>query len=313
MCGRVLVTGGAGYIGCVLSSRLLEKGYHVRVFDKLCYGRRGLENILDRIELIEGDVREFDSGVLDGVDSVIHLATYSPEPSEPSRGDPNTDVNTRGTLNVASACNQKNVMRFIMASSCAVYGGLHQPDSLSTEEDAVNPLGSYSKSKHAAENSLMQLTGGGFCPVILRVGSVYGVSPKMRYDLMVNGFVKDAFESGELTLYGRGGDYHPLVDVRDAADAFMACLEAPEKIVCGEVFNIVHENLSALKLAETIKEELEPKKDIKINFKESDKPVKTLQMSGEKIRKTLGFTPEKNIKEPITEIWSMLESPDAIT
>src|SRR6478672_2550068 len=216
---RVLVAGGAGYIGCVLCERLLARGYRVRVLDRLWWGEQPLAAIRHRIELVEADVRELPAGALDGVDAVMNLAGLSNDPTAEYDPEANWQMNALASETLGNACTERGIERLVFASSCSLYDGL--PSGMHDESAPIAPHGAYATSKRYGEEALLGLIDSGLCPVILRNGTVYGFSPRMRYDLVVNTFVKDALLQERLLLHGGGWMWRPLVDVRDVSDAMI--------------------------------------------------------------------------------------------
>src|SRR2546425_2081391 len=222
----ILVTGGAGYIGCVAIRQLLDKGEAVRVFDKLYFGDEGLAEVGDKLDLVQGDLRTLDPAVLDGCNAVIHLAGLSNDPTAEFNPKANHEINTVGTEVVARACKERGVSRFVFASTCSIYDlGFYAPDFLRDEESEVRPRAAYAVSNYDAERILLKLADENFCPVILRQGTVYGWSPRMRYDLVVNTFVRDAISRGCLMVNAGGGMWAPLGDVSELARAMIGCVE----------------------------------------------------------------------------------------
>src|SRR3954471_20217289 len=220
----ILVTGGAGYIGSVLTQRLLDRGYRVRIVDRLYWGRSPLAGVIDRIELIEADVRDMAATAMDGVEGVIHLAGLSNDPTAEYDPEANWQMNAIATETLARNCVERDVERLVFASSCSLYDGL--PPGMHDETAPIHPRGAYATSKRFGEEALLAQVPEGLCPVILRNGTVYGHSARMRFDLVVNTFVKDALLRGRLSLHGGGWMWRPLVDVRDVADAMIAAMEA---------------------------------------------------------------------------------------
>ena len=301
--GLVLVTGGAGYIGAVLVPMLLERGYQVRVLDRLYWGRRPLAPVLDQIELIHGDVREVDARVLEGVAAVVHLAGLSNDPTAEWAPEANWQMNAVATEHLADACLAAGVHRLTYGSSCSVYDGL--PGGRVHDERAeVEPRGAYSTSKYYGEQRLIERAGPAFCPVILRQGTVYGFSPRMRYDLVVNTFLKDALTKGRLAMHGGGWMWRPLVDVSDVARAHIAALEAPENRVRGETFNILNDNYQIRQLAMLVAGSAQlfghP-----VALEEADLPpfVRDYRCSSRKAEERLGFTADVT---PLASIADML-------
>jgi nucleoside-diphosphate-sugar epimerase len=290
----ILVTGGAGYVGTVVVRELLSKGYTVKVFDKLIFGDEALEKFKKRIELIRGDIREFNDEVLDGVSGVVHLAGFSNDPMADYNPKVNTDVNTLGTKVVAEACARKGINRFIYASSASLYDqGISGEITLQDENSPVSPSGPYSSSKYAGEIELLKIMENypNFCPVILRMGTIAGYSPKMRFDLCVNIFVREAFLNKKIFVFCKGQQWRPLVDVNDVARAYVACMEADDEKVKGQIFNLAYDNYQMIELAHRVKHALKgvvDDLDIEIDYNENvvDRNYK---VSGKKIEEVLGF------------------------
>ena len=237
---KILVTGGAGYIGCVLVEELLKKCYDVRVLDTFYFGKdplnnlsEGFENIEDRVDILQKDIRHTTKKDLDGISCVVHLAGFSNDPTAEYRPDLNNSINIDGTEIIAKICREKGIKKLTYASSASIYDqGMEflGKEELLDESSKVNPKAAYSVSKYAGEQILLELAGKKkFSPVILRQGTVYGFSHRMRYDLVVNTFVKNAFKKGIITLDNGGEMYRPIVNVRDVARAHIACLEALKK------------------------------------------------------------------------------------
>lgn len=234
----VAVTGGGGYIGSVLVGRLLDRGYAVRVIDTFLWGEAVLAPLAEHLDIMRADIRQLTPRHLEGVQAVIHLAGLSNDAMADYAPQANWSINVEGTRRVVDAAVQASVQRITVGSSASIYDGL-DPQVVCDEGASVRPLGPYSTSKHVAEAVVLGAEGG-VCPVVLRQASVYGFSPRMRLDLVVNTFVKDALLTGRLTLHGDGTSWRPLVDIRDVADAHIACLEATEEAVRGQIFNVVH-------------------------------------------------------------------------
>jgi len=296
----ILVTGGAGYLGCVLVRELLNKGEAVRVFDKLFFGDEGLDEVRDKIELIQGDLRYFDEAILDGIDSVIHLAGLSNDPTAEYNPKANHEMNTVATESLAKTCKRRGVRRFVFASTCSIYDkGLYAEDFLLDETSEVAPRAAYAVSNYEAERILLAMADETFCPVIVRKGTLYGFSPRMRYDLVVNTFVKDALMNGALKVFCGGEMWRPLVDVTDAAKAYICCVEAPEHKVRGQVFNLVYKNYRILELAHWVREAFKPIRTLEIEVDYSHYRARSYRVSGQKIETVLGFKPTVAVKESV--------------
>ncbi|PJF39770.1 MAG: hypothetical protein CUN55_13615 [Phototrophicales bacterium] len=303
---KVLLIGGAGYVGAVLAEELIERGYAVRILDRLYYGRDGLKNIADRVELVVGDMRTLTPEILKDVSSVVNLGGLSNDPTAEYNPEANYEMNTVATRTTAELCKAAGIKRYVFASSCSIYdrGVAEQArDVLLDETSEVSPKAAYSSSKYAAERFLLEMVDDNFCPVILRKGTVYGFSPRMRYDLVVNTFVKDALTKGFLTLHFGGEMWRPLVDVRDVARAYIASIEAPENKVRGEIFNITRNNFRISEVALRVREALRQvgvTVDIRPDY--SYKGVRNYRVSGIKAEQVLGIRPEISIEESVVNI-----------
>lgn len=237
---RVLVTGGAGYLGCRLVPLLLEEGWAVRAVDRGCYGFDGLDPFRgsEAFELIQGDVRRLQElgDVLQGVDAVVHLAGLANDPSCDLDPDMAWDVNVESTLELARAAVQAGVGRFILASSCSIYGqGVFE---WLDEASPANPVSTFARTKLAAENGLLAMASASFTPVVMRAATLFGVSPRMRFDLAVNQMVATAIRHGRIEIRGGGQQWRPFLHVDDAARGYVALLGAPAEAVGGERFNL---------------------------------------------------------------------------
>lgn len=303
---KVLVTGGAGYIGSVLVRELQKKGYAVKVFDKLYFGRDSLNNIENKIELIQGDIRSIDKKNLDGVDAVCHLAGLSNDPTAEYNPSANIDINTYGTSKLAEICAEKGVNKFIFASSASIYDrGLSGSDELQDEKTNVpEPERAYSKSKFKAEQVILEIAekNPNFCPVVLRQGTVYGASPRMRYDLVVNSMVKSAFEKGIIMVFCGGIQWRPLVDVRDLSSVYITILEASIEKVKKQIFNVVAENIKILDLANIVKKNLNGFVNTEIEINYDERIDRSYRISNNKLKTGLGFRYNWNIETSVIDI-----------
>ncbi|MCK9517505.1 MAG: NAD(P)-dependent oxidoreductase [Dehalococcoidia bacterium] len=286
---RILVTGGAGYIGSVLVPKLLARGHQVRVLDRMFWG---LPHYAEEpgVELVNADVRRIPEGAFDGVDAVDHLAGFSNDPTSEYSPDANWQMNAVATRTIARLCRETGVRRLVFGSSCSLYDGLDAAHLLD-EQVSVHPRGAYATSKHYSETALLEeAASGDFEPVILRQATVFGPSPRMRFDLVVNSFVKDALVRQRLILHGGGRMYRPLISVNDLADAHVACLEAPPELVAGETFNAVQENYQVRDLAEVVAAALvRLGKPVALEDGPLPSIVRNYRCSGDKLRERLGL------------------------
>ena len=303
---RVLVVGGAGYVGSVLTEELLQRGYAVRVLDRLYFGDGGLQGVRDRIELVEADMRAVSPRVLEGVDAVVNVGGLSNDPTAEYNPRANHEMNTVAATALARLCKAAGIRRYVLASSCSIYdcGILDEAaDVLQEETSPVAPRAPYSRSKYDAEREILPMADESFCPVALRKGTIYGYSPRMRYDLVVNTFVRDALAKGRLTLHHGGEMWRPLVDVRDAALAYIALVEAEDTAVRGEVFNLCYRNLRISELALRVQEALRRLGiEIEIRPDYQHGSVRNYRVSGEKIGRVLNFRPKVSIEESVADM-----------
>jgi nucleoside-diphosphate-sugar epimerase len=306
---RLLVTGGAGYIGCVLIERLLSRGYRVRVLDRLYWGEETLGPLRSRIELVVADIRDFPEEALDGVDAVIHMAGLSNDPTAEFDPEANWQMNALGTESLARLCVARGIVRFVFASSCSLYDGL--PPAMHDESAELRPRGAYAESKRYSELALLGLVDQGLCPVILRNGTVYGHSRRMRYDLVVNTFVKDALLNGRLLLHGGGWMWRPLVDIRDAADAMIAGVEAESDLVRGETFNVLHSNYQIRELAMLVAGSVQLI-GRSVQLEEAPLPPRTrnYECSNAKLAQRLGFIPSCSVVDAVADLLARIDVSD---
>ena len=301
---KILVIGGAGYVGSVLVEELLKRGYAIKIFDRLIYGDHGLRDVRDRVEVVVGDMRAVDPGVFDDVAAVINLGGISNDPTAEFNPNANYEMNTIATEQLAKQAKKAGVGRYLFASTCSIYDqGVEDPeaDMILDETSEVNPQAAYSSSKFEAEQRLLPMTDEQFCPVVLRKGTVYGHSPRMRFDLVVNTFLKDALTRGKITIHFGGEMWRPLVDVRDVARAYIACLEADEDKVKGQIFNVLFQNMRISELALRVKETLE-KHGIQVTIAPDYgyQGVRNYRVSARKIASVLDFRPVVSIEESVT-------------
>ena len=303
---KVLVVGGAGYVGSVLVRFLLEAGYEVKIFDRLFFGDSGIRGIADKIELVVGDLRTIDSSVLDNVDTVINIAGLSNDPTAEYNPKANYEMNTLATEYLAKICKQKGIRRFVFASSCSTYhseAGDETKDNLLTEEDILNPTTYYSRSKYDAERSLLSLIDDNFCPVILRKGTICGFSPRMRYDLVVNTFVKCALQDGILNLCHGGAMWRPLIDIRDVALAYIKCIQAEDDCIKGQIFNIAYRNYRIAELALSVRDVLSKLNiNVDIELGTDNSAVRSYRVSTQKAKDLLKFEPKFSIEDSVVDI-----------
>lgn len=288
---RVLITGGAGYLGSVLSRKLLARGYDVRVMDALWYGSESIEDLEknDKFELIKEDIRNLVPTVksMIDVDAVIHLASIVGMPASSIEPRTSEEINYLATKNIAELCQLHDIETYIFASTCSVYG--FQPNKIITEKSHVAPLDFYAKQKYLSERATGWLNRS---PTIYRFGTLFGLSPRMRFDLVINLFVAQALTDGKITVFG-GKQERPFLHVSDAADSLIFGIE---KNITG-TYNVISENMTILQAAERIKKII----GCEIEISAENEDNRSYRVSAEKI-KQVGFTPLKNLDDTIKEI-----------
>lgn len=303
---NVLVIGGAGYIGSVLCRQLLDGGYKVRVLDSLLFGDSAISELTPHpnFEFLRADFRHVESMVkaMHGIDAVIHLAAIVGDPACTIKTELTTEINYVATRMLVEVAKGAGVNRLLFASTCSVYGA---SDFLMDERSAPNPISLYAQTKVDCENAILELKSPTLHPTCLRLSTVFGSSPRPRFDLVVNLLVARALQDEKITIYNHD-QWRPFIHVNDVARAFVRTLEAPSSLVSGEIFNVgsYHLNYSLGQVAEKIREQI-PK--VEIEYKENpDK--RTYRVSFDKIHSYLGFVCATGIEEGIEEIRKMIES-----
>ncbi len=303
---KILLVGGAGYVGSVLTHELLERGYAVRVVDRLLFGDRGLAGVRDRVELIIADMRQVEPAHLAGVDAVINVGGLSNDPTAEYNPTANYEMNTLAAVRLAELARAAGVRRYIMASSCSIYDvGVSDDhcDVICDETAEVQPRAAYATSKYEAEQRILAMAGADFCPVVLRKGTVFGFSPRLRFDLVVNTFVRDALTSGTIVLFRGGEMWRPLVDVHDVARAYIACVGADETAVSGQIFNVATCNMRISELALRVRTTLRGlgvAVDIRPDY--TYRGVRSYRVSTQKIERLLGFKPVVSVEDAVHDL-----------
>ncbi len=295
---RVLVTGGAGFVGAVLVPILIDRGHFVRVVD--C-GSFGLEGLDPRAEFVEGDILDFKMEWLDGIDSVIHLAGISNDPMAAFSPSLNYTLNASGTAIVAHYAKERGVQRFVFASSCSVYGF---NDAVEVNEDVeLLPSFPYAIAKVMGERAIACLGDNTFRPIALRKGTVVGWSPRMRFDLVTNAMIKNGLTQGTIVVHNPKL-WRPLLNVQDAARAYVAALEADLSIT--GTYNIATENFSIGQLGEIVAQGMR-EFGVKVQLQIENRPdFRSYRVSTERARKVLGFRPTITMGETVHEIMTHL-------
>jgi len=305
----VLITGGAGYIGSSLSSHMVSRGYKVRIFDALFFGKLPILSLKKHVEIIQGDIRKPPSKLFTGIGSVIHLAALSNDPTAEFNPVANMQINTEGATIIARAARQAGVRRFVFASSCSIYDmGIDCDTKIKNEESPVFPRNPYSLSKYLAEQSILALQNNSFSVTVLRKGTVHGFSKRLRYDLIVNAMVRDGLQNGTIKVFCKGRQWRPLIAIEDVVEAYRLILELPVKQVQGQIFNISQDNYLVKDVAFLVKEAFQKNfgKIIEILYEQNNKSDRSYRVSTEKAKKVLGFNPTRTITHTVSELVNTL-------
>jgi nucleoside-diphosphate-sugar epimerase/CBS domain-containing protein len=299
---KVLLIGGAGYLGSVLARKLLDCGYKVKVFDNLTYGDEGIKGLYQNndFEFLKGDIRNLSELVeaIRGVDAVIHLAAIVGDPACAKEPRKTLEINYLATKNIVEVCKYFQVNRLVFASTCSVYGQSVNTNEKLDERSILNPVSLYAETKIKCEQSILNSVEDNFSPTIIRMATLYGYSPNMRFDLAVNFLTAKALFDKKITIFG-GNQWRPWLHLDDASLAFIFCLKAPIGKIRGEIFNVLSENYKVIKIGKIIKS-ICPDSEIYIDKKISDK--RDYNVSCNKIIRVLGYKPGKKITDGIREI-----------
>lgn len=304
---RVLVTGGAGYLGCILVPKLLDLGYTVDVLDTLWFGREPLAGFInhERFTLHEGDIRDQDAvnALLASTrpDAVIHLAAISNDPSSEIDHDLTRSVNRVAMEQVMRAAKAHGVARFLYASSASVYG-IKQTEDV-TEDLSLEPITLYARFKAEGEEVLNSLIDDDFCGVSVRAATVCGVSPRLRLDLTINILTEHAVKRGEIRVFG-GAQMRPNIHIEDLTDLYCQLLTAPAETINGKAFNVSNRNASVGALAEMIRGVIDPSVNIRVVPTDD---LRSYHLSAEKLTRELGFRPTRPLEQAVQELKTALE------
>ncbi len=288
MSQHVLVTGGAGYIGSVLTPMLMEAGHRVTVIDRLFFGRQTLPADGPNLKVIRDDIRTMDGSRLKGVDAVIDLAAISNDPAGELIQDKTWQINHAGRARVCKLAKEAGVKRYILPSSCSVYGF---QEGMLDEKSSTNPLTTYAEANLKAEEDVLPLADDKYCVTVIRQATVYGDSPRMRFDLAINGMTKGFLAKGKIPILRDGTQWRPMVHVRDTSRCMCMLLKAPQDKINGQRFNVGSEeqNYQIKPLAELVA------KGLNMPFEMEwygDPDHRSYQVSFKKIRDTLDFAPQ---------------------
>jgi nucleoside-diphosphate-sugar epimerase len=295
---RVLVTGGAGYVGSRLVPALLRRGYGVRVLDALLFGTAGVETWHPgAVELVVGDIRddEVTEAALRGIDTVVHLAAMANDPSADLDEDATLEINLHAVRRLIDAAERSGVERFVTASSASVYGV--QEDGPADESAPLRPITLYGRCKAESEEYVLERNGAGFTTSSIRAATVCGYSPRQRLDLTVNIFTYQVVVEGHAVVHG-GAQVRPNIHVDDLVDAYLEFVEAPPDAIGGRAFNVGWENLSIAEVVSLVGEKLERPPEIEVV------PVvdaRSYALVSDHVTQVLGLRPKRTVADAIAE------------
>ncbi|MBB6632569.1 NAD-dependent epimerase/dehydratase family protein [Cohnella thailandensis] len=305
MAKTIMVTGAGGYIGSVLVPKLLDLGYKVKAIDRFFFGEEKLQ-LHPNLMIIKDDTRWLDPNHFAAVDAVIDLVAISNDPSGELFQEATYQVNHISRVNSAIQAQKYGVGRYILPSSCSIYG-FRGADEIVDESSETNPLTTYAKANEKAEQGILPLASDDFVVTVIRQATVYGVSPRMRFDLAINGMVYGAWDKGVIPLMRDGNQWRPMVHVQDTTDLMCLLIEADSNIINGEIFNVGSDenNYKLGDLAEEIVRAIP--KEITIEWY-GDPDHRSYRVGFDKVESVLGWKAQWTATRGALEIYEALES-----
>ena len=302
---NILVTGGAGYLGSVLVRKLVARNFNVTVIDKMLFDTQTLNRFRDDIRIYKEDIRN-DKEISkifkkNKIDCVIHLAALVGDGICNIHPQEAVEINYLATKSLLDIARENKVRKFLFASTCSVYGF---SDKLLKETDKVTPVSVYSMTKTQAEEAVLDKSGPNFSTTVFRMATLYGLSLRMRFDLVMNYFTAQAALGEKITLWA-GYQWRPFIHVEDAAEAYILALDKSEKLINGQVFNLAgnSQNYQIYQVADLVKKII-PKSEIERDEKKME--PRNYKVDTKKIQRILKFRPHKTIRDGIYEIYQAI-------
>jgi len=303
---KVLVTGGAGYIGSMLCEELLKVDHHVICLDRVFFGLNLIKDLLmhPNFTLVRDDIRTVDKSVFESVDVVMDLAGISNDPACDLDPGITEDINHQGIIRVAHLAKEMGVQRYIFSSSCSVYGTGVEAQLI--ENSITRPVSLYAKLKVGSESGITDLADDHFCVTILRNATVYGLSRRMRFDLIVNIMTLHAYTKRKIYVLGGGQQWRPNVHIKDVCKAFIMIMQAPQEKINREIFNVGsnEQNFQVIQVANMIRDVV-PYTEVEIVSDDPDR--RNYNVSFDKISRVLDYQVERSVIEGAVEVKQGLE------
>lgn len=306
---KILIVGGAGFIGTVLASRLLKKNYRVTILDKLIYDHKVIQkNFKNKknLNFVLGDICDLNTQIkiIKEIDIVVYLAEIVGDPACSANPEDALKTNYLSVLSFANLCSHLAIEKFIYTSSCSVYG-LDKNNKLLNEKSNLNPVSHYARIKIMSEKALLSSANNNFKPTILRLGTVFGPSRRMRFDLVINTMSKFAYFDNKIDIHG-GNQWRPNIHVEDVADGIISIIKTKKENIGNQIFNLSNDklNLQIIEIAKKVKSIF---KNAKLNIIKTSTDPRNYKVTSKKIKNKVGFVAKKSIEVGLKEIKRMFK------
>ncbi len=298
---NVLVTGGGGYIGNILTGQLLNAGYKVTILDWFAFGKHLLGSLRSHpgLSILNQDIRTASPDMISGFDVICDLAALSNDPCGDLEPELTRQINYHARARLGRMAKAVGVRRYLLASSCSVYGV--NGDEAATEESRVSPITTYAECNVMSEEALFAMSDSSFSVTSLRNSTAFGLSPRMRFDLVINIMTLNALRDQKILIHGDGQQHRPFIHIADISRAFIKAMQAPVEAVEGQIFNLGCDNMKISDLADIVSGTLPF--DIDVSYVPDNADKRDYTVSFDKVRDRLGFEPEISIRDGVMEIY----------